>query len=162
MNMTRRSQIRAAVYASAATLTVLTVAVVVLQIRNAGAAAPSDAAPAPATQAADTNKRLIGRWLRPDGGYVLTIRSIDASGKVDAAYQNPRPINVSRAQFTTEAGGAPTLLVELRDRNYPGNYYTLKYVPANDQLTGVYHHLGINQDFEVIFTRLPEVETGQP
>lgn len=29
---------------------------------------------------------LIGRWQRPDGGYVMEIRSIDASGTMDARY----------------------------------------------------------------------------
>ena len=29
--------------------------------------------------------KLNGRWLRPDGGYVLEIRSVDASGKIDIA-----------------------------------------------------------------------------
>jgi len=40
---------------------------------------------------------LKGRWLRPDGGYVLEIREIDGSGKMVAAYFNRRPINVARA-----------------------------------------------------------------
>jgi hypothetical protein len=41
---------------------------------------------------------LKGHWVRPDGGYVVDVREIDASGKMVAAYFNPRPINVSRAE----------------------------------------------------------------
>jgi hypothetical protein len=35
---------------------------------------------------------LPGRWVRPDGGYVVTIKSVDASGTLDAAYANPLPL----------------------------------------------------------------------
>ena len=34
-------------------------------------------------------RKLIGRWLRPDGGHVIDIREIHADGKVDAGYYNP-------------------------------------------------------------------------
>ena len=34
---------------------------------------------------------LKGRWLRPDGGYIIQIRSVDGSGKMDAGYFNPGP-----------------------------------------------------------------------
>jgi hypothetical protein len=81
--------------------------------------------------------RLKGRWLRPDGGYVLEIREIDGSGKMVAAYFNPRPINVARAEASQE-GTATKVFIELRDTNYPGSTYTLTYDPASDQLTGVY------------------------
>ncbi|WP_248594804.1 hypothetical protein [Candidatus Accumulibacter contiguus] len=41
---------------------------------------------------------LPGRWVRPDGGYVITIKSVDAGGKLDAAYANPNPLPFSRAE----------------------------------------------------------------
>jgi hypothetical protein len=47
-------------------------------------------------------------------------------------------------------------MVELRDRLYPGSYYTLTYDPREDRLSGVYHHLGINQEFDVVFTRIDD------
>ena len=34
------------------------------------------------------HERLQGRWRRPDGGYVIEIKEIDASGKMDAGYFN--------------------------------------------------------------------------
>ena len=124
------------------------------------AIAPAPAAPATSsTVSADVRHRLIGRWLRPDGGYVLSIKSIAEDGKVDAAYNNPQPIKVAKAQ-TTQAGGKTALYVELRDRNYPGNYYILSYDPGQDQLVGVYHHLGLNQTFDVNFVRIPQSEGG--
>ena len=61
---------------------------------------------------------LQGRWQRPDGGYVLEIREIDGSGKMVAAYFNPRPINVSRAEASQE-GTTTKVFVELQDKNYP-------------------------------------------
>lgn len=103
--------------------------------------------------ASSSQGRLLGRWLRPDGGYILTIRGIEAGGRVDATYDNPRPIHVAKAQAKCR-GSELSLYVELRDRNYPGNYYTLSYNAGTDQLVGVYHHLGLNQEFDVNFVRL--------
>ena len=49
---------------------------------------------------------LKGKWSRPDGGYIIDIRSIDLpSGKVEAAYFNPNPIKVAAAQLRQENGG---------------------------------------------------------
>ena len=93
-----------------------------------------------------------GQWLRPDGGYVLIINDIDKEGNLDSVYLNPRPINVSQANVTTKDDQIK-IFVELRDTYYPGSYYTLTYDPDNDRLVGVYHHLGINQDFDVYFVR---------
>ena len=82
---------------------------------------------------------LNGRWLRPDGGYVLQIRSVDASGKIDAVYLNPKPINIAKAKAdATRDGSTLKVLVELRAPNYPGSTYTLSYDPQQDQLKGIY------------------------
>ena len=96
--------------------------------------------------------RLIGQWMRPDGGYVLDIKSIHSDGKIEMAYLNPRPINVSRAQANTKAGKIE-LFIELRDRGYPGSYYTLTFDPETNRLVGVYHHLVLNQNFNIYFIR---------
>ena len=47
---------------------------------------------------------LAGRWLRPDsdGQYVVEVKSVDASGKMDASYSNPRPIHVSQANASQD------------------------------------------------------------
>lgn len=109
------------------------------------------AKPAPA-KAVDTG-RLIGRWLRLDGSYVLEIRSMSPDGKVDAAYFNPNPIHVSKAEASSEKGEVQ-LFVELRDRGYDGNYYTLAYDRVRDCLAGVYHQLAMGQEFDVEFVRM--------
>ena len=96
---------------------------------------------------------LKGRWLRPDGGYVLEIREINGSGKMMAAYFNPRPINVSRAEASQE-GTATKVFIELRDTNYPGATYTLTYDPLMDQLRGVYFQPALQQSFDVFFVRM--------
>jgi len=95
---------------------------------------------------------LIGRWFRLDGGYVLEIRSVDAAGKVDASYLNPRPINVAKAQATRE-GSTLKVLVELQAYGYPGSTYTLTYDPTGDQLCGVYYQAVLQQRFDVCFVR---------
>ncbi len=48
------------------------------------------------------HKELIGRWVRPDGGYTLLIKAVNEDGIIDAEYFNPNPINVSKAQVSTE------------------------------------------------------------
>jgi hypothetical protein len=95
---------------------------------------------------------LIGRWLRPDGGYIIEIRSISADGKMDADYLNPRPINVARAEASWKNGNQE-VFIELQDTGYPGSTYTLDYNPAQDAFTGVYYQATLKQAFEVVFVR---------
>jgi hypothetical protein len=103
--------------------------------------------------AASDFEKLKGKWVRTDGGYVLEVKQVASDGKIDAAYLNPKPINVSNADASLE-GGKMNVFVELRDRLYPGNYYKLTYDAGKDQLAGVYYHLGIGQQFDVIFVRM--------
>jgi hypothetical protein len=96
---------------------------------------------------------LKGRWLRPDGGYVLEIRSIDSNGKIEAAYFNPKSINIAKADASQDG---PTLkvFVELRAPNYPGSTYTLSYDQEHDQLRGIYFQAVQQQSFNVYFVRM--------
>ena len=96
--------------------------------------------------------KLIGRWLRPDGGYVLALSDPAPDGRLKAAYFNPRPINVSRAGWKVKDGHL-SVFVELRDVNYPGSTYTLTYNPATDRLVGIYFQAAMQQQFEVEFER---------
>jgi hypothetical protein len=95
---------------------------------------------------------LKGRWVRTDGGYVIEVRNVDAGGRLQAAYYNPNPVNVSRAE-AARSGAAVTVFIELRAPGYPGSTYTLIHDPKSDLLKGVYHHAGLQQNFEVIFVR---------
>ena len=98
--------------------------------------------------------KIVGRWVRPDGGYVLDIRNVQSDGKLEAAYLNPKSINISKASASIKTGQIE-LFVELRDKHYPGSYYTLTYDSKMDILIGVYHHLGIGQNINVFFSRKP-------
>jgi hypothetical protein len=98
-------------------------------------------------------EKLKGKWMRPDGGYVVEIRSVEAGGRVDAAYFNPRPINVSQAHALQD-GAVTKVLIELRDANYPGSTYTLAYDAASDELKGIYYQAALQQQFEVFFVRM--------
>ena len=104
--------------------------------------------------------RLVGRWRRTDGGYILDIKTVHDDGKIDATYLNPRPINVSKAEAITK-GGHVIVVVTLQDRGYPGNMYTLTYDPDTDRLEGVYHHRGLGQQFDVEFSRLRSAPNAQ-
>jgi hypothetical protein len=103
-------------------------------------------------QATPEPSTLVGRWVRLDGGYAIVIKSVDPSGKMDATYANPNPINVSKAEVSVD-GGALRIFIELRGVGYPGSTYTLTYVPTGDRLTGVYFQAAIQQKFEVVFQR---------
>jgi hypothetical protein len=96
---------------------------------------------------------LKGRWVRPDGGYVLEIRSVDAGGKMEAAYFNPKPINIAKAEAARE-GSTLKIFVELRAPNYPGSTYTLNYDQEQDQLKGIYFQAVEQQRYNVYFVRM--------
>lgn len=100
-------------------------------------------------------QKLVGAWLRPDGGYVLTIQSIDDNGKVTASYANPSPIRVHQAKATINDRDELILFVELRDANYPGSIYTLRYNAETDRLEGDYYQAAMRQHFPVAFVRRP-------
>jgi hypothetical protein len=110
------------------------------------------AADAPKSAAKVDSKRLIGHWERPDGGYILEINGIVKDGILKAAYYNPRPINVARAEFSSK-DGALTIFVELRDVNYPGSKYNLKYDPKSDRLIGTYFQAVQGETYNVEFSR---------
>jgi hypothetical protein len=104
--------------------------------------------------AAEANPlKLAGKWLRPDGGYVLELAEIGFGGTLTASYRNPNPINVSRAAWRLEEGFV-VVSVELRDVNYPGSTYTLAHFPDRDVLAGYYYQAVQGQTFEVVFERL--------
>ncbi len=103
------------------------------------------------TEPADYAK-LVGRWLRPDGGYIIEIQKVDINGQIKAAYYNPRSINVSQA-LAAQKDGAIEVFIELRDTGYPGATYTLKYDQGNDILVGLYYQPAAGQTFDVQFIR---------
>jgi hypothetical protein len=96
--------------------------------------------------------KLVGRWLRPDGGYILQLSEPGPEGVLKAAYFNPRPIHVSRAEWK-HLEDQLRIFVELSDRNYPGSTYTLVYVPDRDRFTGYYYQAALGQTFDVVFVR---------
>ena len=124
--------------------------------QNAAQPGETNAPVAPAAAAASNAEpgfqNLLGRWRRPDGGYLLEIKRTEANGTLDAAYLNPRPIHAAQATASRE-GSAVKVFIELRDVNYPGSTYTLTHDPASDQLQGIYYHAGLRQSLEVFFER---------
>ena len=96
---------------------------------------------------------LNGRWQRPDGGYLLEIRDAAEGGTIHAAYFNPKPIRVAKAQAAQEDGKLK-VVVELRDVNYPGSIYNLTYDPADDRLKGTYYQAVAQETYRVFFLRV--------
>jgi hypothetical protein len=119
----------------------------------APAATPPATTP-PATVPAAGVAKVKGRWLRPDGGYILAITTIAADGRAEAGYFNPNPIKVAWATVNAE-GADIRVKVELRDENYPGCLYKLNYAPDKDRLVGTYFQAQMQQTYEVEFVREP-------
>jgi uncharacterized protein (DUF2147 family) len=123
------------------------------QGQTSRADATASKAPASATSNnAGGFENLIGRWRRPDGGYIIAIRGIGADGRMDAAYLNPRSINVAQAKVSWKKN-RQEVFIELRDTGYPGSTYTLDYNSSQDVLSGIYFQAALNQSFEVVFVR---------
>jgi len=113
----------------------------------------TDATAAPSSAGIDASI-LKGRWVRPDGGYIIDIRSIEmSSGKIDAAYFNPNPIKIATAQLSQE-NGVLNLFIELRDAGYPGCTYKLVYDRQSDQLKGVYYQAAVKESYDIYFVRV--------
>ena len=119
--------------------------------------APAPAPPAPQSQATTSNRFdvLLGRWVRPDGGYVIDVTKVEPDGRVQAAYYNPNPIHVSNARSVWE-GQDLKLFVELRGAGYPGSTYTLTYNPDTKRLEGSYFQAAMNETYQVFFVRPEE------
>jgi uncharacterized protein (DUF2147 family) len=134
------------------------VAALSMLVLTAAATAPAYAQ-APAAQPATTAARsaaefssLVGRWVRPDGGYTITIISVDANGKLDASYANPRPLPFSKA-VASHDGKTIKVFLELRAGGYSGSTYTLTYDPDQDILKGVYFQAVAQQKYNIYFER---------
>ena len=121
----------------------------------ADAAVTTNAGPATATTSQESKpdlRFLKGRWVRPDGGYVLEIRQVDADGQLDAGYFNPSHIRIASA-VARKDGAATKVLIELNDVNYPGCKYNLTYIPNKELLVGTYYQAAMRETFEVGFER---------
>ena len=95
---------------------------------------------------------LLGNWVRPDGGYTITIRGVDTTGKLQASYANPAPLPFSRAEVSRD-GKAVKLFFELRAAGYNGSTYRLTYDTASDRLVGIYYQAVQRKEYDVVFQR---------
>jgi hypothetical protein len=95
---------------------------------------------------------LLGNWVRPDGGYTITIRAVDTNGKLQASYANPSPLPFSRAEVSRD-GKTVTVFFELRAAGYNGSTYKLTYDAAGDRLVGIYYQAVQRKEYDVVFQR---------
>jgi hypothetical protein len=98
--------------------------------------------------------KLVGRWLRPDGGYVIEIVEVHEQGTLNAKYFNPQPINIAEAEWKIEEERL-RVFIKFDDVNYPGSTYTLDYFPDRDQMIGAYVQAVQKQSYYVEFIRNP-------
>ena len=103
------------------------------------------------TKTVEYNK-LLGSWVRTDGGYTLSVKNVKPDGTVDAGYFNPAKINIAEANVSMQEERVK-LFVKLQDKGYPGSTYTLYYSAEKDAFVGFYYQAKIKQTFEVVFIR---------
>jgi hypothetical protein len=115
--------------------------------------APAETKAGPPTSAvAAVRAKFLGKWQRPGEPYVLEFRSVADDGRIEAAYFNPRPIRVGKAEVRQTPLG-PGVYVEMNDINYTGSNYTLIYDEKNGILQGLYYQATMGQTHEVVFER---------
>ena len=130
----------------------------VLSVALMGAPTAQDASPAknsdvPRAGAGPINLDVLkGAWVRPDGGYTISIKSIGLNGQIEAMYFNPNPLPFAKAQASRQ-GAALRAFFEIRAGGYAGSTYELTYDPASDRLTGIYYQAVAKQKFAVYFVR---------
>lgn len=107
---------------------------------------------ASADDAASRFDVLVGRWVRPDGGYTLTIGGVRADGQLEATYANPRPLPFSKADASLD-GDVLRVFLELTAGGYAGSTYTLTWDPERDVLEGVYYQAVAQQSYDIFFER---------
>jgi hypothetical protein len=107
----------------------------------------------PAAQSERGYDVLLGRWVRPDGGYAITITGVGTDGKLDAGYANPSPLPFAKAEASRD-GKTIKIFLELRAGGYAGSTYTLTYDPVADRLAGIYFQAVAQHRFNVYFVRV--------
>jgi uncharacterized protein (DUF2147 family) len=136
-------------------LLLLGVVVACASISVATAQGPAPAqkeAPSPSAAAKPEFAVLKGAWVRPDGGYVIAIKSVGPGGELEAMYFNPNPLPFAKAQARKDSATLRTFF-ELRAGGYGGSTYELTYDPASDRLEGIYYQAVAKQKFTVYFVR---------
>ena len=83
---------------------------------------------------------------------MVTIRGVDADGKLDAAYANPNPLPFSNAEASLD-GETIKVFLELTAGGYNGSTYTLTYGPKEDVLKGAYYQAVARQNYDIFFER---------
>ena len=96
--------------------------------------------------------KLVGRWLRPDVGYVLEIQKVGADGKLDVIYSAPRPVQVGKAT-ATQSGGVIKVIIEIKDPSLAGSTYTMTFDSQAERLNGVYHQAALGENSDIFFVR---------
>ncbi|WP_291993899.1 hypothetical protein [Candidatus Accumulibacter sp. ACC003] len=133
----------------------LGVSLAVASVATAIAAPPAAAAGNTLSPTAATSvdfKVLKGAWVRPDGGYTITISDVAAGGQIDALYFNPGQLPFARAE-ASRADGKLRAFFELTAGGYGGSTYDLTYDPANDRLIGIYYQAVAKQKYDIYFQR---------
>jgi len=120
-----------------------------------GAADKAEPKKVASTQLIAEFETVKGKWLRPDGGYVIEIKELLADNQLTVGYFNPNPINIGESKIYKE-NSFIKVFVKMQDKNYPGSTYTLIYDKESDQLRGTYFQAVQGLEYQIGFTRMPK------
>lgn len=96
-------------------------------------------------------QKFVGRWQRDDGGYVITIRSVNPE-RVGKAGSDE--LGSMSREDASQLSGLSNVFIELSDENYPGSTYRLYYHSSSDELVGTYFQAARQQRYPVTFQRM--------
>jgi hypothetical protein len=148
-NKNNRWLVIAGVFIIAATAYMFWPSAEITPVENIVSPAPVASSSSPDIQ----QEKLVGRWQRTDGGYVIELKNPAKEGLIDAGYFNPNPIHVGKSAWQKKDGRL-MVMVELQDQNYQGSLYKLEYQPPADKLTGTYFQAVERVSYDVEFTRI--------
>ena len=95
---------------------------------------------------------LKADWVRPDGGYRISIAAVGADGRIEATYFNPEPSAVRQGAGDARRRDAPGVLRTAGGR-LRGFDLRARLCPASDRLKGVYYQAVAKQKSDVYFMR---------
>lgn len=95
---------------------------------------------------------IKGKWVRPDGGYILEISEILDDKNLKASYFNPSDIKISVATYEVVKGDIK-IHIEFDHKDYRGSKYNLTYDTEKGILSGAYYQATMGQTYNIVFIR---------
>jgi len=97
------------------------------------------------------SEKLTGKWLRSDGDYTLEIKAVNENGTLNAAYFNPKQIELGRTEWMMYKNKLH-VLVELKGPYVLSNYQ-LVYDEETKRLHGTFFQAVEQETYSIYFEK---------